>query len=289
MNSTSYNRQKYAGIIDSIANCYITHRRSILKNEYINEALWASELIKLCSKVQPMFAWSDTMQNLQEQKTKLLEEIKHSIQSFDLQTDYKITTALYDKYEAVFGKCDLLSRQYLDQIYHESCFTSFDKIKSLTENNSLIILKQTFQNDPAWLTYKYIDSIHQDNLKLLRQSLSKMNRFYTRYMQALKEYKIDDHLYPDANSTLRVSYGYVHGIKPKDGLQYHWQTTLDGVIHKHNPAVEEFNVPQKLIELHRNKDFGRYAIDINGKNTVPVCFLASPSPYRRQFGDSGVE
>ena len=95
-------------------------------------------------------------------------------------------------------------------------------------------------------------------------------------MQGLMAYNEGKPLYPDANSTLRVSYGRVEGLKPQDGMTYNYYTTLDGVMAKNNPSVEEFKVPPYLATLHENKVYGDYAIeDEKGNKTVPVAFLAS--------------
>jgi len=76
-------------------------------------------------------------------------------------------------------------------------------------------------------------------------------------------------LYPDANSTMRLTYGRVTGYKPADGLYYKPFTTLDGVMEKENPNEDVFTVDPKLRQLWQNKDYGRYA----SNGTIPVCFL----------------
>ena len=92
------------------------------------------------------------------------------------------------------------------------------------------------------------------------------------YMAALMEYDKDRVFYPDANFTLRVTYGNVKPYKPYDGVRYNWFTTLDGIIEKDNPEIYDYDVPDKIIELYHAKDFGRYA-DADGK--MHVAFIAS--------------
>ena len=77
--------------------------------------------------------------------------------------------------------------------------------------------------------------------------------------------------YPDANSTLRLTYGNVKGYHPRDGVQYDFYTYLDGVMEKYKPGDYEYDLPQKLIDLYRKKDFGPYGV--NGRQ--PVCFIAA--------------
>src|SRR5690606_2409066 len=85
------------------------------------------------------------------------------------------------------------------------------------------------------------------------------------------EMQPDKKFYPDANSTLRVAYGQVKGYEPADGVEYESVTTLDGLMEKADPTNVDFIVPDKLVELYKNKDYGRYGV--NG--TVPVAFTAS--------------
>ncbi|MFZ1357406.1 MAG: S46 family peptidase, partial [Saprospiraceae bacterium] len=69
----------------------------------------------------------------------------------------------------------------------------------------------------------------------------------------------DRKFYPDANSTLRVTYGKVNSYAPRDAVKYEFQTYLDGVMEKYIPGNYEFDLPPKLIELYEKKDFGPYA------------------------------
>ena len=77
--------------------------------------------------------------------------------------------------------------------------------------------------------------------------------------------------YPDANSTVRVTYGNVKGYEARDAVKFDYYTYLDGVMEKYKPGDYEFDVPEKLMQLYKNKDYGQYAA--NGK--MPVCFIAS--------------
>jgi hypothetical protein len=91
-------------------------------------------------------------------------------------------------------------------------------------------------------------------------------------MKAMRELITTKKYYPDANSTLRVAYGKVEGYEPRDGVHYNYFTTMDGVMEKENPAVDEFVVAPKLKELYLKKDYGQYA---NKSGDLPVAFCAS--------------
>jgi hypothetical protein len=91
------------------------------------------------------------------------------------------------------------------------------------------------------------------------------------YMQAQMDVFKEKTFFPDANSTLRVTFGKVQGYKPKDGAYYDFKTDLDGVMEKYKPGDYEFDVPEKLRTLYKNKDYGPYGVA--GK--MPVCFIAT--------------
>jgi hypothetical protein len=91
------------------------------------------------------------------------------------------------------------------------------------------------------------------------------------YMEALTTAFPERQFYPDANSTLRVTYGKLEGLAPRDAVSYRTTTYLEGVMAKYQPGDYEFDVPAKLIELYETKDYGPYAE--NGK--IPVCNIAS--------------
>lgn len=93
------------------------------------------------------------------------------------------------------------------------------------------------------------------------------------YMQALMEVFPEQRFFPDANSTMRVAYGYVEGYEPKDAVTYQPVSFLDGVIEKYQPGDYEFDVPARLIELYETADYGQYVDKASGK--IPVCFLGS--------------
>jgi Peptidase S46 len=105
----------------------------------------------------------------------------------------------------------------------------------------------------------------------LNEYQANINRLQRTYMQAQMDVFTDKNFYPDANSTLRLTYGQVKKSKPRDGMVYEFYTYLDGVLEKYKPGDYEFDVPQKLIDLYNKKDFGPYGS--NGKQTV--CFIAA--------------
>lgn len=100
----------------------------------------------------------------------------------------------------------------------------------------------------------------------------KINSLQKRYMALQMATDTEKAFFPDANFTLRVSYGQIHGSQPADGVEYDFRTTLDGVIEKYVPGDYEFDVPKKLLDIYERKDYAPYA-DAKGK--IPVAFTAT--------------
>ncbi|EKC67710.1 hypothetical protein OBE_05310, partial [human gut metagenome] len=77
-----------------------------------------------------------------------------------------------------------------------------------------------------------------------------------------------------ANLTLRVAYGKVGGYQYADGVYHKPYTTVEGILEKDNPEIYDYNIPQRLRDIIAAKDYGRWGVEIDGRTTVPVCFLA---------------
>lgn len=104
----------------------------------------------------------------------------------------------------------------------------------------------------------------------VNEAQARINKLRRTYMQAQMEVMKERKFYPDANSTLRVTYGNVKGYNARDAVKYDFYTYLDGVMDKYKPGDYEFDVPEKLRTLYANKDFGPYG----SKGKMPVCFIA---------------
>ena len=102
----------------------------------------------------------------------------------------------------------------------------------------------------------------------------RLNELYTTYIKGLREWDTERAFYPDANLTLRVAYGKVGGYRYADGVYHKPYTTVEGILEKDNPEIYDYNIPQRLRDIIAAKDYGRWGVEIDGRTTVPVCFLA---------------
>ncbi|EMQ95712.1 MULTISPECIES: S46 family peptidase [Xanthomarina] len=157
-------------------------------------------------------------------------------------------------------------------IYNNTAFTSLDTALKLFEGTPEEVIEK-LNNDPAYAYAKpMIDEFYNTINPEFEAKNEPITALQTEYMTALMKALPNERYFPDANGTLRVTYGQVRGYSPRDAVYYSPVSYLDGVIEKYIPGDYEFDVPQKLIDLYEAKDYGPYA-DANGK--VPVCFLGT--------------
>lgn len=162
--------------------------------------------------------------------------------------------------------------EYVGKLFAKSMFTDEAKVNELLDNFSVSKAKK-LQNDPALQAYQSIMGFYRDkvydNISGINDNIDRMRRLY---MKGQMDMQSDKRLFPDANFTLRVTYGKVEGFKPQDGKTYRHFTTLEGIMQKENPDIYDYVVEPRLKELYNNKDYGRYA-DKDG--TMHVAFTAS--------------
>ena len=155
------------------------------------------------------------------------------------------------------GSPEAFAEEVFTQVWNEGDTTAATALRSGTKR---------MLDHIAWLT----------GTKSLRNLNSKrLNELYTSYIKGLREWDARRAFYPDANLTLRVAYGTVAGYEYADGEYHKPQTTLDGIIAKDNPEIYDYDIPQALRDLYASKEYGRWATTIDGRKTVPVCFLAT--------------
>lgn len=165
------------------------------------------------------------------------------------------------------------TEQSLIRLYKKSILTNEQALKKLIAQNDIALVKKQLQKDKLYQLYNEFQQVYYDTiLGEYNRINSTLKQVQTEYVKALMEMNADKLMYPDANQTLRLSYGKIEGYRPKDGVKYHYYTTIDGIIEKDNNKVYEFKVPERLKTLYKNKDYGRYS---NLLGELPVCFIAS--------------
>ena len=182
---------------------------------------------------------------------------KEKVPAADLPDFYKTIETTYH------GSIDT----YVDAMFSQSVFVSEEKL-----NAALAGDKKIMENDLAFVAGKNITEAMMKYTKEIEQYRFLYAKGQKQYIAGMLEMKAGQAMYPDANFTMRLTYGKVLNYSPKDGVIYDYVTTLDGVMQKEDPKNWEFVVPDKLKELYNAKDFGQYALK-DGR--MPVAFLTN--------------
>ena len=138
--------------------------------------------------------------------------------------------------------------------------------------------KENIASDPMTEFVAATQPIQQRIKPFAYRNLSNIpdiEQWFRPYVKALMEWDKKRAFFPDANLTLRVAYGKVAGYEYADGEYHLPQTTLEGIMEKDNPEIYDYNIPQALRDVFATKDYGRWGTTINGRYTVPVCFIAT--------------
>ena len=166
---------------------------------------------------------------------------------------------------------NLNASQLTNDIYTNTKLTKLEDFRSLLEGDSKTVIEK-INADKGYQILKAMADAYTKNVLPKYDELNLKNIATQRtYMKAILELFPNDRIFPDANSTLRVTYGKVKGYKPNDAITYDPFTYLDGVMEKYVPGDYEFDVPKKLIDLYNSKDYGDYA----SKGKIPVAFIAT--------------
>ena len=160
----------------------------------------------------------------------------------------------------------------LRDIYRKSVLTDRKELLKIAGSFDAKTIRK-LQRDPVLDLYFQLSLHYQRNIRLVYQQIQKeIAAIQKQYMSGIMQMQTSRPLYPDANLTLRVTYGQVEGYKPGDAVTYKHYTTLKGIMEKDNPDIYDYDVPQKLRDLYQEHDYGDYA-DVDGN--MPVAFTAS--------------
>jgi len=158
-----------------------------------------------------------------------------------------------------------------NNIYANSNLTTIEGAEKLLTGTPEEVIKK-LNEDKAYIFGKELHTVFYNKLEPKFQELNlQIEVVQKQYMKALMEVFPNKRFFPDANSTLRVTYGQVKGYEPKDGIYYKPSTYLEGVIEKYVPGDYEFDVPKKLLDLYNTKDYGQYG----EKGKMPVNFIGT--------------
>ena len=217
------------------------------------------------------------------QDPKVLEQVQSAYRDYVVDLDRKEAVALLDFYRQRaseedypkglgldfedFGTMDIPA--YVNYLFDESAFTSYDKIAELVNAGEW----DKVWADPAVRLFNAIMTEVMERYPAMLAPSNAIDEGAKAFTAGLLEWEKGKPSYPDANSTMRLTYGHVLPYSPKDAVLYKHYSTVKGVLEKEDPTNPEFIVPERLKQLIENHAFGRYADPSDG--LVHTCFLTN--------------
>ncbi len=271
---------RYGNALSLIENAVKGRAEKYNVSQYIREAL-STELIGFAGQMTILEEALATKET--ERISGMIERLKKYAENFygdyNYPTDQKTTKAMMTLYRtdidprywpSFYKLIDTKFKgnidTFVDNIFAKSIFVSQEKLAAFLGAPSLKVL----QKDPAYVVARSISEMSSSLMKDLQGFNADLSKGQRLYMAGVMEYQPDKTEYPDANSTMRLTYGKVLDYYPYDAVHYNWYTTLDGVVQKYKPGDYEFDLPQRLIDLNNKREYGRYA---SPDGYMPVCFI----------------
>ena len=272
---------EYGNLLSDFEKNYTAIAPYALSRDYFIEVvLRNTELLSVAYKMYQLEQIYNTKgeQAFTDRKNNLVAGLGEFYKDFNRKVDEKVFEQLIELYAVKSPKQFLPSilidadlKNLTSDVYGKSKLTDFSNTKELLSGDSKTVLAN-LNNDKAFQLVKAMaDKFTKEVAPQYDEINLKITALQRTYMKAQLELNKGARIFPDANSTLRVTYGKVKGYAPKDATIYQPFTYLDGVLEKYIPGDYEFDVPAKLIDLYNNKDYGPYG----DKGKMPVCFIGT--------------
>ena len=283
-NADEQRKSKYGQALSLIANSFKDIEDEKAYEYMVESIVRGPEIFYYAYRARPLYDALKSDKNSERVgiiNDRLKKGLDEFFKDYDSETDQKISAALFKIYgenvatqyqppffKTVKSKYGNNFEKYTKELYARSIFGSKEKLARFLESPKAKIL----ENDPLFQVsleiFRMMGLIASETSKTT-EDLDKGNRLF---VGGLMEMEAGKNFYPDANSSMRLTYGTVGDYVPKDGVRYNYFTTLKGYIEKEIPGDDEFDVPAKLKELYYAKDYGRYA-DADGN--LRTCFITN--------------
>ncbi|MDO7609457.1 MAG: S46 family peptidase [Crocinitomicaceae bacterium] len=205
---------------------------------------------------------------LEEKKTALIQGAKSFFKNYNQEIDAEIFTLLTNEYLKNVSLKTLITA---GTIYQKSNFTDLDRYTKFIEKFNAKSVKK-LKKDKGYVHYKELYSKwYSEVIPSYRSYSNERTELLQKYVAGKLEMFPNKKHWPDANSTLRISFGQLEGSTPADGKIYSEHTTLDGIIAKYNSGNPDFKLKPRMLEMYKSKDYGNYAQD----GELWVCFSGS--------------
>ena len=282
--------RKYGNVISDFESAYKVLDKYEMARQYANEAIFrGSDIMSLAGQFRALHRLM-TAEKIDNDRIKYVADVikkglPNYFKDYNLSTDKKQFAAmleLYYKDIAPEFQPDIyatIQKKYKGDF---SKYTDYVFSKTILINQTAMELfldapnKDILEKDPVFQIFVKFYDLYQKWNDETKDAQNKLDKCRRLYMAGLQEMQKDRKFYPDANFTLRLTYGTVKSYYPSDAVYYNYFTTLDGVMEKEDPNNWEFVVPEKLKQLYETKDYGRYAsTDEKGNKIMKTCFLTN--------------
>ena len=270
----------YGTAIADIAAGIKTNEQVDLDVKLLSETLYRTELVNLSSaylggRNRSLKSGADSV----TAEAAGLEALKSAFEDYYAPLDKEETAALLKFYREKarpenypdlgedFATMDI--DKYVDELFRTTIFTSYDKAKEAIENGGKEVTLHDPVNTLATALVNVFVKLRGEQNPDAAKSIRAASKAYTA---GLMEWNKGKAMYPDANFTMRLTYGTVKSYSPKDALNYRYYSTIYGVMEKEDPSNYEFIVPNKLKQLYVKRDYGQYAM---ADGNLPCCFLTT--------------
>lgn len=270
----------YGTAIADIAAGIKANEQVDLDVKLLSETLYRTELVNLSSaylggRNRSLKSGADSV----TAEAAGLEALKSAFEDYYAPLDKEETAALLKFYREKakpenypdlgedFATMDI--DKYVDELFRTTIFTSYDKAKEAIENGGKEVTLHDPVNTLATALVNVFVKLRGEQNQDAAKSIRAASKAYTA---GLMEWSKGKAMYPDANFTMRLTYGTVKSYSPKDALNYRYYSTIYGVMEKEDPSNYEFIVPNKLKQLYVKRDYGQYAM---ADGNLPCCFLTT--------------
>jgi hypothetical protein len=283
VNADAARKAKYGDCLNKIAKSYQSVDEKFASN-YAREALLGGpEVFRFSMGISSLY---DALRGSDKEKIKTAaERFKTSVDGFyndfDAATDQKIAAVLFKMYAdnvvakyqpGVFTEANKKFRgnfgAYCEKLYKKSIFPDQQKMEAFLKNPT----KKVLDKDPVYTVMLSMMETMKVIGEDVRKSTADLESGRKLFVAGLNEMNKDKISYPDANSTMRLTYGIVGDYNPRDGVHYNYFTTLKGYAEKGKAGDADFDFPQKLVDMYHAADYGRYA-DMDG--SLHTCFTTN--------------
>jgi hypothetical protein len=278
---TSGKQAEYGNLLLDFETNYTKIAPYALARDYFSEvALRNTELLSVGYKLYQLEQVYNSKgeQAFTDRKNSLVTSLKDFYKDFNPDLDKKVFEQLIELYATKAPKeflpsnlLNINAENLSSEIYGQSKLVDYNSLKEILSGDSKTVLANLNADKGFILIKNMADKYLTDVAPKYNEINLKITALQRTYIKAQLEVNKDPRMFPDANSTLRVTYGKVKGYAPKDATLYTPVTYLDGAMEKYIPGDYEFDVPAKLIDLYKKKDYGEYSE--NGK--MPVCFIGT--------------